>query len=312
MHRSTLAALILAGPLLTSACNHETHTLGQHPPGDEAATATITAANAGLASAETANIIDTVGVVAVEPPLGATSAASASVTVPCATLGYGGSGTVTATGTLQNPGDKMEISFNGCTLAGAPIAGTVEATLESRFQNDDGEGYATNYRYQNFTIGAASSLSTISGAILIEGRYDYQTETMTTTRSSNSLQLTRGDMSIDVSKLECIDSYTGLWDDAPFTMECDLTYHSSAMGGTVVATTIEPFRGVGGESRPTSGKQLITGANNSKTMFIAQEDGQHVLVKWDEDGDDSYEGQVQRTWEELKQDILDWGTGKQG
>lgn len=311
MHRSTLAALTLAGPLLTTACNHDTHTPAQQPAGDGTATATITAANAGLVSAETANIIDTVGVVAVEPPLGATSAAPASVTVPCATLGYGGGGTVTATGTLLNPGDKMEISFNGCTLAGTPIAGTVEASLENRFQNDDGEGYATNYRYQNFTIGAASSLSTISGAILLEGRYDYQTETMTTTRSSNSLQLTRGEMSVDVSKLECIDSYTGLWDDAPFTMECNLTYNSSAMGGTLSATTTEIFRGVGGENRPTSGELLITGANNSKTLFIAQDDGQHVLVKWDEDGDDSYEGQLRRTWDDLKQDILDWGTGKQ-
>ncbi len=312
MHRSTLAALTLAGPLLLTACNHDSHTLTQPPREDKAATAIITAANAGLVSAETANIMETVGVVATEPDLGSGSAAPATITVPCTTLGYGGGGTITATGALLDPGDTMEISFNGCTLGGTPIAGTVEAALESRFQNDDGEGYTTNYRYRDFTIGAGSSMSTISGAIRLEGRYDYQTETMTTTRSSSSLQLTRGEMRVEVSRLECVDSYTGLWDSAPFTMECDLTYHSSALGGTVTATTIEPFRGVGGENRPTSGELLIAGANNSKTMFIAQKDGQRVLIKWDEDGDDSYEGQTLKSWEELKQDILDWRTGKQG
>ncbi len=307
MHRSTLAVTIVVMALLTAACEDLDSNLTRQPEGGgESPTATITAANAGVASAETTVIIDTVNLVASAEPLDTISAASIGVTVPCSTLGYGGSGTVTATGMLRNPGDRMEISFSGCTLADAPIAGTVEATLTDRFRNDDAEGHSTSYRYRDFTIGSGANLSTLNGSILVEGRYDYLTETMTTTRSTSSLQLTQGGMSADVTDLSCIDSYTGLWDTAPFTMECNLAFTSSSLGGSINAVTTKTFRGVGGESRPTSGELLITGANNSKTLFNAQEDGKQVLVKWDEDGDDIYEGEVLRTWDDLKRDLLEW------
>ncbi len=296
--------LLLGGSLtlpLLASCGSDNHF---DPRSTDPDKAFITEANAGIAAGETSAILDIVGLVgATDERLLSATAAS----LPCASLGYGGSGTVILQGRLQQAGDTMKITFNGCTLADAPINGAVKATLIEFTQNDDGEQITTRYLYQDFMVGSGANLFSLDGDLTVESRYDYLTETSTTTRRSASLQLTQGQMNATVEELECVDAYTGLWDTAPFTMECQLRFTSAALGGSLSVVTVEPFRGVGGENRPTSGALRIDGAN-SKVRFSAQQDGEHVLIQWDQDGDDRYEGQLLRSWDELKQDMLDWGS----
>ncbi len=304
MHNLFLSLLILLLATLTTSCSSDSNNNVQE---DQARRgndpATITAANVSIVAGETTVIMDVVNTVsAMDDAL----LDACNTTVPCSLLGYGGMGTVTLFGSLQNPGDWIDIRFDGCTLADAPLAGTIRVTLENRFQNDEGEGYSTRFAYQDFMVGSGVNSFTLAGTIALEASYDYQTETMTTTRTTALLQLKQHQMSARITDLKCIDSYTGLWDSGPFTMDCKLTFDSISLGGSINAITSELFRGAGGENRPTSGELLITGANNSKTLFIAQDDGEHVLVKWDEDGDDNYEGQLLRTWEAIKLDMLDW------
>ncbi len=298
-----LLSASLTLPLLLS-CGSERNDFDYREEPDAGNKAFITATNAGVAAAETSTIIDMVGLLGTpdERLLDARD-----ITLPCAQLGYGGNGMVTLQGQLQQPGDKMKIIFNGCTLAGAPLSGTVEATLVEYGQDDTEERYTTRYRYQKFLIGSGTNLLSLTGSLAVESRYHYQSETSTTTRTSTSLQLAQGQTVLSVEKLECIDAYTGVWDTAPFTMECQLRFNSLALGGTLSVVTVEPFRGTGGENRPTSGELHINGAN-SKTRFIAQQDGEHVLIQWDQNGDGRFEGQLLRSWDELKQDILDWSS----
>ena len=298
-----LVILLLA--TLTTSCNSDSNNNGTTKDRDRGfgTQATITAANVGVVSGETAIIMDVVGAVAtMEEALLDTG----DITIPCSLAGYGGNGTITLYGSLRSPGDWMDISFNGCTLAGAPLTGTTRVTLNSKFQNDEGEGYSTTFTYQEFAVGSGTNMFTLNGTISLQASYDYLKETMTTTRTTSLLQLEEGQTSAKITDLKCVDSYTGMWDSGPFTMDCMLTFDSVALGGSINAVTTELFRGVGGENRPSSGELLITGANNSKTLFIAQQDGEHVLVKWDEDGDDTYEGQLLRTWQAIKQDMLNW------
>lgn len=265
----------------------------------------LTAANVETAAGETTTLMDVVSSVAT---LDDSLLEMSSSVVPCSLVGYGGEGTIGISGILQHPGDKMDITYNGCTVAGAPINGTLHATLNSRYLGDDGEGYSTTFLYQGFTIGGGHRLVTsLTGSITVEGNYDYLSETMTTTRTSSSLTMQQeGGVNLKVTEMRCLDSYTGLWDTAPFVMQCDLQFQSGSLGGAVSVVTTEPFRGVGGENRPTSGEIRISGANGSTSKIIAREDGETVLITWDENGDGLFEGQVIKTWQALKLDLLNW------
>ncbi len=287
-------------PLLVS-CGGGDHSEFQQPAlsGKEAF---ITETNAETAAGETSVIVDLVNL------MGNTDErllAASDIVLPCGAAGYGGTGTIILQGKLQQPGDTMKITFNGCTLADAPLSGMVKATLVEYRQDDEKELFSTRYSYNGFQIGSGASLFTVDGELTVESRYVYSTETSITTRRSNSLQLTQGRMIVTVDELDCVDTYTGLWDTAPYSMECHLRFESSALGGTVSVKTVEPFRGIGGENRPTSGEMHIEGAN-SQMRLLAQEDGEHILLQWDQDGDDRYEGQLLRTWDELKRDLLGW------
>ncbi len=297
--------LLLGGslmlPLLVS-CSSETN-FDPSPAATESS-ASITETNAGIATSEATAIIDIISLVGTSDERLLTVS---DTSLSCALAGYDGSGSVILQGRLRQPGDTMKITFNGCTLAGAPLAGSVKATLVKYNQDDRGERYTTRYLYQDFLIGSAANLISLNGDLTVESNYDYLTETSTTTRTSSSLELAQGQMIVTVTELRCVDAYTGLWDTAPFTTECQLRFDSAALGGSLSVVTVEPFRGVGGENRPSSGELRINGAN-SKARLIAQQDGEHVLLQWDQDNDDRYEGQLLRTWDELKRDMLDWSS----
>ncbi len=224
-------------------------------------------------------------------------------TLPCNKMGLRGNGTIVANGTLQRPGDTIQLTISGCSYRGVPVAGNLEVGLVSR----SGANYVANYRYKDFVFGNSADALIMNGEVTVDNSYDEQADKTVTARTTKNLELVQGAKSATINEMWCADSYTGPRGKGPYEVECTMILTSSAIDGCVALETSQKFQG-SGNSNPTAGELLITGAIETKTQIVAQPDGEHVLIKWDSDGDGLYEGQLQKKWEDMENNMLSWLT----
>ncbi|MFZ2649627.1 MAG: hypothetical protein WA210_05925 [Burkholderiaceae bacterium] len=108
---------------------------------------------------------------------------------------------------------------------------------------------------------------------------------LTATEGSNTRTLTGFTATLELRRSPPAYSYTSSG-----------TLASSRLGGTLTYQTPTPFAGVGTDF-PSSGRLLVTGANNAGVRFTAV--GSTVTLEVDANGDGAYETSFNRTWAEL-------------
>lgn len=233
------------------------------------------------------------------------------------TCTYGGTVTVTLNDADNDvepsTGDTASISFDNCKEDEGTYDGTISMTLVDWPEDFDDLPYRLEV---SFEANKLKLISVVGPMMRMNGKFSYLDETedgdeFKTTVDIGSLaySYTVEDESWSIAFKDYIASYAFNHATSEYSVAADGEVDDSDLGGSIRIETKDPFVGSFMDmvdwidrDHPTSGELWLHGANGSKVQVTAQDDGERLLVNYDEDGDGEWDNEegIELYWDELR------------
>jgi hypothetical protein len=187
-----------------------------------------------------------------------------------------------------NAGDSFSITFNNCVVGSDLTNGSVSLLLSSYDQ-------ATGDFAASFTFSDLKNTITSSGDyVWLNGGYtagfsgDGSTTPLVASLSGNSLAVAeRTGGVVEKARLSSFSFVDTLATNGDFSFDHDYTLASTGIGGTITVTTVTPFTVYSGDSYPTVGQVVASGAAGASIRLTAI-DNLTALIEYDLGGDGLY------------------------
>ena len=203
-------------------------------------------------------------------------------------------------------GDSFSLVAHNCGYAGASLNGSLAFTLNSVTGdlNTDVYSLAMAMTLTNMVVtdqtGSVTSNASMTASIASNG---VNSSSFSISTSNYTMVSTRA----NVSYTRTLSNFSATQTTTPIALgsyrvaiTANGTVTSTGMDGkSVEFATVTPFTSNAGQSFPTSGQPIATGASGSKIRMTALNDGTGVLVELDADGNGTYEASRTNRWVEL-------------
>ncbi|MCW8919569.1 MAG: hypothetical protein OQL08_12255 [Gammaproteobacteria bacterium] len=208
-----------------------------------------------------------------------------------------GGGTVTVTVTYSDPaqltaGDTFSLSFNNCIEGSEKTHGALTLSLDSFTLNPDETlgDFAASYTFANLisTNTATGDYVWLNGAFSAGFSGDAISTALVITLSGNSLVMSERSGGVtEQARLTNFSFTDTLATNGDFSFDHDYTYASTSIGGSITVTTETPFIVYYGDSYPTVGQVVVSGAAGASIRLTAI-DNLTALIEYDLGGDGLY------------------------